>query len=106
MARRWRTDPGLPAEKWDVEQRGGWFYNRRRVEDATGQNDLPEERMQLIREYIDSAKQLKDQAAEAERAKQAASAPHPQPGSPPPTAPEQGAPMPMTPGPGMAMGNA
>lgn len=26
MARRWRTDPGLPAEKWDVEQRGGWFY--------------------------------------------------------------------------------
>ena len=26
MARRWRTDPGLPAEKWDVQQRGGWFY--------------------------------------------------------------------------------
>lgn len=26
VARRWRTDPGLPAEKWDVEQRGGWFY--------------------------------------------------------------------------------
>ena len=26
VARRWRTDPGLPAEKWDVQQRGGWFY--------------------------------------------------------------------------------
>ena len=26
MARRWRTDPGLPAEKWDVQQCGGWFY--------------------------------------------------------------------------------
>jgi hypothetical protein len=25
-ARRWRQDPGLPAEKWDVEQRNGWFY--------------------------------------------------------------------------------
>lgn len=26
MARRWRQDPGLPTDKWNVEQRGGWFY--------------------------------------------------------------------------------
>lgn len=25
-ARRWRQDPGLPADKWNVEQRNGWFY--------------------------------------------------------------------------------
>ena len=26
MARRWRQDPGLPTDKWDVKQRDGWFY--------------------------------------------------------------------------------
>ena len=26
MARRWREDPGLPTDKWTVEQRNGWFY--------------------------------------------------------------------------------
>jgi hypothetical protein len=24
--RRWRQDPGLPSDKWNVEQRNGWFY--------------------------------------------------------------------------------
>ena len=24
--RRWRNDPGLPADKWNVTKRGGWYY--------------------------------------------------------------------------------
>ncbi len=58
-----------------IVQRAGWFYNRRRVEAATGANDVPEARMQLIREYIESARAQKKRIADEAAAEQAAEAP-------------------------------
>lgn len=106
---------GVPAvaQSFDnlamIIQRGGWFYNRRRVEEATGENDVPEDRMQLIREYIQSAEAKQDEM----KAKEAASAPPagpPMPGGPDPatmTPPDGGAAPPLPPMPPVnGVGNA
>lgn len=64
-----------------IIQRAGKFYN------VCRQHEVPENRLQLLRDYIEDSKTLKEQAESAAASKQAAAAP------PPPT--------PMPPDPGM-----
>lgn len=85
----------LPPEPWDVGPdqfqtligRAGKFYNLCR------QQEVPQERLKLISDYIEDAKSLKDQIAAEEAAKAAAAAPPPMP-----VGPMAGGALPMDPG--------
>lgn len=83
-----------------IIQRAGKFYN------VCRQHEVPEDRLQLLRDYITDAKSLKEQAAAAEAAKAppapppGAMPPPPMPGPPgmaPPEAPPPGMPAPAPP---------
>jgi hypothetical protein len=58
-------------------ERAGKFYNLCRVQ------EVPENRLELIRNLIEDAKSLREQAEAAAQAKTAAAAPPPMPGAPP-----------------------
>lgn len=70
-----------------IIQRAGKFYN------VCRQHEVPEDRLQLLRDYMTDAKNLKQQAIDAEKAKAAAAAPPPGAGpvpmgdAPPPVPP-------------------
>ncbi len=82
-----------PFDNFDlIIQRAGKFYNLCR------QQEVPEARLKLLRNYIEDTKSLKEQIAAEQAAKAAAAAPPPMPG-PPGMAPPDG-PLPGMPPPG------
>lgn len=80
-----------PFDNFDlIIQRAGKFIN------VCRQQEVPDDRIKLLRDYIEDTKALKQQAEAEAAAKQAAMQPPPAP----PGMPPMGAPPPMPPGPG------